>query len=99
MLVIPRLHIRNLYEVPDPLLGPMLQAVKRVAVAVHEEFAASGTTIRQNNEPPGQDVFHLHFHVIPRFGDDHLATAQAVPIAPEARAAQASRLRSRLSNL
>lgn len=70
MLVITREHYRNLHELPEALYGPVLSVVRRVSQAVQQAFGASGTTVRQNNGPPGQDVFHLHFHVIPRFDGD-----------------------------
>lgn len=71
-LVIPRRHIATIYELPDELTGPLLLTTVRVARAARTAFAADGITIRQHNEPAGgQEVFHLHFHVIPRYtGDD-----------------------------
>ena len=69
-LVVPRVHFRNLYDLEPLLYAPLLAAVRRIALAVERCFDASGTSIRLNNGPPGQDVFHAHFHVIPRHNDD-----------------------------
>jgi len=71
-LVVPRTHVPNIYTLPDDLAAPVLSAVGATARAAKQAFGADGITVRQNNEPAGgQDVFHLHFHVVPRFlGDD-----------------------------
>jgi histidine triad (HIT) family protein len=71
MLVVPTRHVAQIYDVGADLAGPLMLTVARVAVAVKAAFAADGVTIRQNNEKPGgQDVFHVHFHVIPRYAGD-----------------------------
>ncbi|WP_420961997.1 HIT family protein [Brucella sp. IR073] len=67
-LVVPKAASRNLLDAAPHTLGPLLAAVQKIAVAVKKAFAADGVTIMQFNEPAGgQSVFHLHFHVIPRF--------------------------------
>jgi len=70
-LVVPIQHVRNIYDLPDSLAGPMLSAAARIARAIKREFQPDGLTLWQNNEPAGnQSVFHFHLHVIPRhFGD------------------------------
>jgi len=72
MLVVPVRHVAQLYDVDVALAGPLMTTLARVAAAVKSVFGAQGVSVRQNNEPHGgQDVFHIHFHVIPRFaGDD-----------------------------
>ena len=70
-LLIPKVHIKNVYEMPECLDAPVMSALRLLARAVKKAFSADGVHIRQNNEPAaGQDVFHLHFHVIPRYQGD-----------------------------
>lgn len=72
MLVVPAAHVAQIYEVEGILAGALMSTLARVARAVKHAFAADGISVRQANEPHGgQDVMHVHFHVIPRFaGDD-----------------------------
>ena len=70
MLVVTRQHFETLHEMPPGLDGAVMACLRRTALAVRRTFDASGTTIVQNIGPPGQDVFHTHFHVITRYGDD-----------------------------
>ena len=65
MLVVPTQHVAHIYDVGDDFAGPLMTTLARVAAAVKAVCSADGVSIRQNNEPHGgQDVFHLHFHVI-----------------------------------
>ncbi len=67
-LVVPKAPSRNLLDAKPEALAETIQAVQTVAKAVKKAFDADGITIIQFNEAPaGQSVFHLHFHVIPRF--------------------------------
>jgi histidine triad (HIT) family protein len=70
-LVVPRRHIKNLYELPNELAGPILSTAARVARAAKAAFSVAGVTLRQNNEAASdQHLFHFHLHVIPRFDGD-----------------------------
>jgi diadenosine tetraphosphate (Ap4A) HIT family hydrolase len=75
MLLVTQDHFQNLYEMPSALDGHVMEWLRRAALTVGQAFGASGTSIRQNNGPPGQDVFHVHFHLIPRFPDDRASSA------------------------
>ncbi len=67
-LVIPKVKARNILDIPAEDLAELIKAVQRVAKASKQAFAADGITIQQFNESAGgQVVFHIHFHVIPRF--------------------------------
>lgn len=95
-LVLPRRHVRDLYELPDDLAGPILSAAARVARAAKRAFGAAGVTLRQNNGAASdQHLFHFHLHVIPRFDGD-LERFNATTTKPAGRAEQeeaAARLR------
>jgi histidine triad (HIT) family protein len=71
MLVVPIRHVAQIYEIDGALAGPLMTTLARVAAAVKTVCSSDGVSIRQNNgEHGGQDVFHLHFHVVPRFAGD-----------------------------
>lgn len=80
MLVVPARHVERIYDVDGELAGPLMTTLARVAAAVKLAFGADGVSIRQNNDRAGgQDVFHVHFHVIPRFaGDGFVALDRAL---------------------
>jgi histidine triad (HIT) family protein len=70
-LVVPNEAHENLYEIPDHILCTVHRFTKRLAVALKGVLNCDGVTIRQHNEPAGgQDVWHYHVHVIPRFAGD-----------------------------
>ena len=67
-LVVPKAKARNLLDVAPEVLGGLMERVQMVAKAVKTAFAADGITLLQFSEAAGgQTVFHLHFHVVPRF--------------------------------
>jgi histidine triad (HIT) family protein len=92
-------HVAQIYDVDHELASPLMTTLVRVAAAVKTTWRADGVTVRQNNERHGgQDIFHLHFHVIPRFADDGFDRGPdrfpygAVEVPLSERIAQAARL-------
>jgi len=72
-LVIPKAHYQNLLELPDALWTEMGQVSRRVAQALQATLDAQGFNLGMNNfEAAGQEVFHVHLHVIPRYHTDGL---------------------------
>jgi histidine triad (HIT) family protein len=68
VLVIPKAPARNIIDIDPMALAAMMAGLQKVACAVHAGMAAEGITIQQFSEQAGgQVVFHLHFHVIPRW--------------------------------
>ena len=84
LLVFPRRHIESIYTVPEAVGASLFTASKRLAIALKEALSCDGITIRQNNEPAGdQDVWHYHVHVVPRYTHDnyHHEPRFAMPVA------------------
>lgn len=70
LLVIPKEHKANLYEIDDETLLYMLNVIRtKLATLLKDKLAIDGLTISQNNDY-GQEVKHFHIHVIPRYKND-----------------------------
>jgi histidine triad (HIT) family protein len=70
-LVIPREHVRNLYEVDREVLGHTGAAAQRLAIRMRDRLGCDGINLINSCEPAAwQTVFHFHIHVIPRYDDD-----------------------------
>ncbi len=70
-LVISKVPYPVFTECPEETLSHMLEIAKRIDRKQREVLGADGTNILINNSPAsGQEVPHLHIHVIPRFNED-----------------------------
>jgi len=68
VLVIPRQASRNLLDADVRVLENLIKIVQKIAQAAKTALHADGVTVMQFNEAAGgQSVYHLHFHIIPRF--------------------------------
>lgn len=66
-LVIPKTPCRNLLDASPEQMAAVMKTTQILSRAVMAAFGAGGVTIQQFNEAVGgQEVFHLHFHVLPR---------------------------------
>lgn len=67
-LVVPKAPAESLFDIDPVLLGETMKVVQTVSVAVKAAFDAPGVMLAQlNGAAAGQSVFHLHFHILPRF--------------------------------
>lgn len=78
VLIIPKKFYRNVLDIEEKDWGLLMETVRKIAVAVKAATKADGINVYMNNEPAGgQEVFHAHVHVIPRFnGDGMLSKAK-----------------------
>lgn len=98
-LVIPKVPARNLLDIEPEALAALILRVQRIARAAKTGMGADGITLQQFSESAGgQEVFHLHFHVLPRW-DDVRMTPPPAPRADMARLTeQAERIRAALAS-
>jgi len=70
-LVVPKKHVENIHEASE--MNYMWDGLTDISNGLKQAFDPEGINIIQNNgEASGQEVFHLHFHLIPRYqeGDE-----------------------------
>ena len=98
-LVIPKLvQARNFLDMPSDFLGQYMLKVQKVARAVEKALTPDGLMVSQfNGAPAGQTVYHLHFHIIPRWEDVALGRHSSGEMADmEALGALAERIKEKL---
>jgi histidine triad (HIT) family protein len=67
-LVIPKTHYVDILDIPEETLTQVHLVTKKVSIPIKEATRADGISIiQQNGRAAGQDIFHLHIHVVPRF--------------------------------
>ena len=67
-LVIPKQHYADIFDTPEEVLSQIYKVAKQVSVAAKKVTKSDGITIiQQNGKAAGQDIFHIHVHVVPRF--------------------------------
>lgn len=70
-LVVPRLHVTDLLSCPADLAGRLLIVSTELAPAIVKATGAAGFNVwTANGRAAGQDIFHLHLHVLPRHDGD-----------------------------
>jgi histidine triad (HIT) family protein len=71
VLVVPKVHVETLTDLPVEAVGPFFERVQRIALAVQDGLEADGSFVAMNNVV-SQSVPHLHVHVVPRRRKDGL---------------------------
>lgn len=70
LLVIPKRHSQDLFDIPADDLSAVTLTAQRVAKAAAKEFGADGVNLLNCcGSAAWQSVFHFHLHVIPRYRD------------------------------
>ncbi|WP_254280423.1 HIT family protein [Haloarcula marina] len=70
-LVIPKAHHETMADLPEDAASDVFAALHRLTPAVEAAVDAPASTVAFNNgEEAGQEVPHVHGHIVPRFSDD-----------------------------
>ena len=92
-MVVPSAHHEALYDLPDAVNAAIAVMSRLVATAMKVAWAPQGTSVRQHNEPAGnQHVWHYHLHVFPRWEDDALYGQRRHRVDEQVRARKAREL-------
>ena len=100
IVVVPNVHVENIYGLERDLAGAVHETARRMALAMKAAYDCDGISTRQHNEPGGdQEVWHYHLHVFPRWaGDDLYASSFKMTTAGE-RVPYVELLRAELLNV
>ena len=70
-LIVPRRHRTDIWDVQEHELAQMTELARSLAAVMRDRLGANGINLRQNSGAgAGQDVFHFHLHVVPRYEGD-----------------------------
>jgi histidine triad (HIT) family protein len=76
-LVIPKRHVRNVYELDEETAAAVMKVTVGVARAIKRALQPDGMNLVQSNERAGgQEIFHFHIHIVPRWYGDGLRLAR-----------------------
>ena len=96
-LVIPKEPATDLFDISADALAVLIATTQRVARAVRKAFAPGGVMVMQlNGAHAGQTVFHLHFHVVPRYVAESPSLHARSMAKPETLSEHAARIRAAL---
>ncbi len=69
-LVVPKKHIVDIYTLDNYTGNSIMSELIKISKVVKKGFGCDGVYITQANEAAaGQDVFHIHFHIYPRWSN------------------------------
>ncbi len=73
-ILLVKKHYPDLFAIDPDTASGVLCAAAKVGEAMKKALSCDGINLLQNNGPAaGQTVFHLHFHLIPRWNGDGLS--------------------------
>ncbi len=82
-LVIPKLHVENIFSLENNLGSKLFSKSIDVACALKNTFNVNDINIMQNNGSlAGQTVEHFHIHIIPRFENDNFIVSSSKTYEP-----------------
>ncbi len=78
-LLIPKKHYTSMMDMSDSDISEIFKQAKKLAPAIRASVQAQGFNIGVNDGlVAGQEVQHMHIHIIPRFSGDNGRSIQSV---------------------
>ena len=75
-LVVTREHVVDIFSLSDQLGAAVMSEAIKIAKAMREALQPDGIHVAQSNgEAAGQEVFHYHMHLYPRWTHGHVPAA------------------------
>ncbi|MFP4523224.1 MAG: HIT family protein [archaeon] len=73
VLLVPKQHVETIEDMPFEYASDLLIGIQKISKALRKQLGAQGiNTIVNSGSIAGQEVFHAHIHIIPRFANDGL---------------------------
>ena len=97
VLVVPKESAQDIFDLSADGLTAMMLTTQKVAKAVDKALQPEGIQLKQyNRAPAGQSIFHVHFHIVPRWEDAGLAPHGKVMVEAAKLEPIAAKIRSEL---
>lgn len=73
ILVIPKKHCENILDCDEETLSRVTSSIKKISKHLVENCGFTGVNVlNASGKDAQQSVFHLHFHLLPRFASDNV---------------------------
>jgi len=97
VLVVPKEPAQDILDLSADGLTAMMATTQKIAKAVDKALQPDGILLKQyNRAPAGQSIFHMHFHVVPRWEGVVLAPHGKVMVEASVLEPTAAKIRSEL---
>jgi histidine triad (HIT) family protein len=97
VLVVPKEPAENILDLSADGMTAMMATTQKVAKAIDKALSPDGILLKQyNRAPAGQSVFHVHFHIVPRWEGVGLAPHGKVMVDAHLLEPTAAKIRSEL---
>lgn len=96
-LIVPRQHVKDLVASPPDIAGHLMKVAQRLAPRIVRVVDAAGFNVwTANGKAAGQEVFHCHLHLLPRFENDTFSLRFPKSYPQEAERGELDRLADRI---
>jgi histidine triad (HIT) family protein len=97
VLVVPKEGAQDILDLSAEGLAAMMATTQKIAKAVDRALSPDGILLKQyNRAAAGQSIFHVHFHIVPRWEGVPMAPHGKVMVQPAVLEPIAAKIRSQL---